>query len=81
MFTEELAAYAQRKENLLRSCEGKFALFKGAEFCGTFDTEVAAYDVGIEHFGNVPFLIQHVEQKPKVVSFPALEFGVLHVHL
>ena len=81
LFTEELEAYAQRKEELLALCEGKFALFKGVEYCGTFDSASAAYDAGIDRFGNVPFLVQHVERAPAAVRFPALDLGVLHVHL
>ena len=81
LFTEELEAYAQRKAELLALCEGKYALFKGTEYCGIFDSAAAAYKVGIERFGNVPFLIQHVEREPAAVRFPALELGVLHVYL
>lgn len=80
LFAEELQAFDQRKEDLLRLCEGKFALFKGASFVGIFHSELAAYRVGLERFGNVPFLIQPVEREPRVVRFPALDLGLLHAH-
>jgi epoxyqueuosine reductase QueG len=80
LFAEELEAFSQRKEELLRLCEGKFALFKGTTFVGTFDTEVAAYRAGLGRFGNVPFLIQPVERETRAEWFPALDLGVLHAH-
>ena len=80
LFVEEVEAFAQRRDELLRLCEGKFALFRGKEFFGTFDTDAAAYNAGIEQFGNTRFLIQPVRRAPSVVRFPALELGLLHAH-
>ena len=80
VFAEELEAFAQRREELLRLCEGKFALFKGKEFFGTFDTDAAAYDAGIERFGNTRFLVQPGRRLPSVAQFPALDLGLLHAH-
>jgi hypothetical protein len=80
LFVEEVEAFAQRRDELLRLCEGKFALFKGKEFFGTFDTDAAAYNAGIEQFGNTRFLIQPVRRVPSVARFPALELGLLHAH-
>lgn len=79
-FREEQQVYEQMKPELLKLCEGKFALFKAAQFVGVFDTPEAAYNVGIERFGNVPFLIQPVELEEPVVRFPALDLGLLHAH-
>ncbi len=56
-FTEELTAFEHRKQELLNLCEGKFAVFKGSEFLGVFDTPQAAYDAGLNKWGNVAFLI------------------------
>lgn len=80
LFAEELEAFARRKEELLKVCEGKFALFKGTGFFGTFDTVEAAYNAGVERFGNVPFLIQPVKRETRAERFPALELGLLHAH-
>ena len=80
LFSEELKAFARRKEELLRVCEGKYAVFKGADFCGTFDTVEAAYNAGVERFGNVPFLIQPVKREAHAERFPALDLGLLHAH-
>ena len=81
LFAAELQAYERMKDELLRLCEGKHALFKGSEYIGVFDTPEAAYNTGIERFGNVPFLIKPVCRREPVEWFPALELGVLHACL
>ena len=80
-FAEELMAFERNKEELIKLCEGKFALFKGSEFIGVYDTQAAAYNVGIEKFGNVPFLIKPVVKQERVEQLPALHLGLLHACL
>ena len=77
-FTEELTAFEQRKQELLNLCEGKFAVFKGSEFLGVFDTPQAAYDAGLNKWGNVAFLIKPVVKEEKPQQIPALYLGLLH---
>jgi len=77
-FKEELAAYEAQKEELLKICLGKFAVFRGNEFLGTYDTMVAAYEAGISKWGNVEFLIKPILKEEKPEQFPALYLGLLN---
>ncbi len=79
-FEAENAAFESRKEELLKLCEGKFAVFKGEEFLGVFDSPQAAYAAGIEKYGNVSFLIKHVTSRERVEQVPALYLGLLNAH-
>jgi len=77
IFEEENKAFEQRKEELLRLCEGKFALFKGTDFGGVYDSFQAAYSAGIEKYGNVEFLIKPILREPVVEHVPTLFIGLL----
>ena len=79
-FQEELKAFESRKSELLDVAEGKFAVFKGAEFLGVFDTPAAAYDAGVSKYGNVPFLIKQVRETDRVEHAPAIFWGISHAH-
>ena len=79
-YSQETAAYEAKKAELVTLCEGKFALFKGTEFAGTFDTNNAAYAAGIAKFGNVPFLIKQVRQVDVVEQMPAFCLGLMYAH-
>jgi len=80
-FAEELAAFEAKKPELLKLCEGKFAVFKGAQFLGVFDTPMAAYSAAIAKWGNVPFLIKQVLKIERVESIPALSLGVINARI
>ena len=67
-----------QKEELLKICLGKFAVFRGNEFLGTYDTMVAAYEAGISKWGNVEFLIKPILKEEKPEQFPALYLGLLN---
>ena len=77
-FQEELLAFDKKKQELVQLCEGKFAVFKASEFLGVFDTPQAAYDAGLNKWGNVPFLIKPVVKEEKPQQIPALYLGLLH---
>jgi hypothetical protein len=79
-FSQEMTAYEAKKEELVKLCEGKFSLFKGAEFAGTFDTSSAAYAEGIARYGNVPFFIKQVLRTEVIEQIPALSLGLMHAH-
>jgi len=80
-FAEELRAYDLKKEELLKLCEGKFALFKGAEFGGVYDSAGAAYSAGIEKYGDGSFLIKPVLRVERIEQIPALQLGLLNACL
>jgi hypothetical protein len=80
-FTKELEAFSEKKEELLRVCEGKYAVFHKNEFLGVFDTHKAAYENGLSKWGNVPFLIKQVLKEEPVESMPALCLGLVHARI
>jgi hypothetical protein len=80
-FSQETIAFEKLKAELLKTCEGKFAVLKGDNFLGAFDTWLAAYQAGIKAWGNVPFLIKPVLEHEHTEFMPALVLGLIHVNL
>lgn len=78
ILTVERQYFAEMKPELLKHSEGKFALIKGRELVGTFDTQEAAYEAGIHKFGNVPMLIEPILSNEIVAHFPALQLGLIN---
>jgi hypothetical protein len=77
-FEEELKAFEARKPELLSVAEGKFAVFKGSEYLGVFDSPAAAYDAAVSKFGDVPFLVRQVRKVERMEQAPALSLGLLN---
>ncbi len=73
----EYAHYLTIKSNLLSQSTGKFALIKGEELVGIFDTDADAYRAGLGKFGNVPFLVVHVQEGEEKSWIPVLQLGLL----
>lgn len=78
---EELGYYREQKAELLKSHEGKFALIKGRNLLGVFDSQDAAYAAGLQRLGNVPMLILRIQREEPRVSNPALHLGLVHASL
>ena len=78
---EELAFYAERKADLLKTHEGKFALIKGRALLGVFDSRSAAYEEGVRRLGNVPMLIVRVQKEEPLAWIPALQLGLLRADI
>ncbi len=57
---EEIEAFGRMKEELLKHHNGKFAVFKGTEFIGAFDSLDNAAKEAIRRFGKGPYLIRQV---------------------
>jgi len=57
---EEIEAFENMKDELLRHHNGKFVVFKGKELIGAFDTFDNAAREAIQRFGNGPYLIRQV---------------------
>lgn len=66
---EELETFEKNKENLVRQSEGKYVLIKGKEIVNCFDTENDAIKVGLDRFGNVPFLVKKIERIEQTHNF------------
>jgi len=75
-FQDELKAFESRKGELLDIAGGKFAVFKGAEFLGVFDTPAAAFDAGVSKYGNVSFLVKRVLKEEQIEHAPAIFWGI-----
>lgn len=76
----EYKYYQSIKSRLLKESEGKYALIKGNELLGLFDTDIDAYQVGVSKFGNDPFLIIKVSSEEEKYWMPTLELGLLDVN-
>ena len=76
----ELQYYEEQKAELLKHYEGQFALIRGAELVGTFTTHEEAFTAGVENFGNVPFLIQTIEEETEFIQHPSLAVGIISAH-
>jgi hypothetical protein len=73
----EMAYFKQHLDELLAHHSGKFVLIHGTELAGVFDTMAAAYEVGVQKWGNVPMLIRQVRQDDPIETVPALMHGVV----
>lgn len=62
ILAEELETYEKNKQNLLRDNRGKYVLIKGKEVINVFDTQADAVKVGIDKFGNSPFLVKKIQE-------------------
>jgi hypothetical protein len=58
---QELATFDAHRAELLGQAAGKFALVRGEDINGVFDTEADAIREGYRQFGNVPFLVKKIE--------------------
>lgn len=74
---EEYRYYESIKANLIGKSKGKFALVKGKELVGTFDTDQDAYKAGLLKYGNTPFLIIRITEVDETGWIPILELGLL----
>ena len=76
MLDSELEYYDAHLHEWLPEHRGKFVLIKGDSLVGFFASEEEAYEDGLRHFGNQPFLIRRVAAEEEVVHLPALLLGL-----
>jgi len=69
LLQQELAAYKAHKTDLLATAEGKYALVRGDEISGTFESLDDALAEGYRKFGNVPFLVKQITAVDAPVNF------------
>ena len=74
---EELAFYRENLGQWLQESLGKFALIKGQELAGMFDTRKDALVEGIDRWGREPFLVKEVEAHERTLIAPALILGLM----
>ena len=56
----ELKVYAENKNHLLGTAEGKFVLIGKGRLVGVFDSKMDAIAQGYQIFGNAPFLVKQI---------------------
>ena len=61
--------YEENKAKLIKEANGKFVLIKGKEIVNIFDTQMDAIKVGIDKFGNDPFLVKKIEEVDQKQNF------------
>lgn len=76
----EIKYFESHKSDLLKNHTGKFALIKGDQFIGAYDTMQAAFDEGIDKFGVVPFLIKQILEVEPIEKIPALTHSFIHAN-
>lgn len=80
MFEQENKFFEEKKFELLKYHEGKYALIKGSDLHGIFDTDRRAFEVGVEKFGLQSFMIKHILEKDEAIRIPAYSLGVINAH-
>lgn len=78
---KELALFEKLKPELLKSYDGKFALIRGDEFIGAFDSAENAYNEGVKRFGREAFLVKRVSKEEEVYRNQALSLGLMHARI
>lgn len=77
---KELAFFNENKGEWVKIYPDKYALVKGRELIGAFDTAEAALAEGAKRFGSTAFLVRRVNQTEENVFIPTLSLGLLHAH-
>jgi hypothetical protein len=77
----ELATFSKMKADLLRDHAGKFALIKGDQLIGSFDTAENAFSAGVERFGREPFLVRKVTEQEEVYRNQAFALGLMNARI
>jgi len=60
---------------LLAQAPVKYALIKGSEVAGTFDSENEAVGAGYRRYGNEPFLVKHIVEADLPLTFATFNLG------
>ena len=69
LLKEEIETYKKNKEELVAKHNGKFVLIKGTNIIDVYDTQKDAVKIGLDKFGNTPFLVKKVEEIEPVQNF------------
>lgn len=78
---KELKYFESIKAELLKNHAGKFALIKGEEFAGAFDSPENAYIDAVKRFGKDIFLIKRISDQEEVYRNQALFLGLQNAHI
>jgi hypothetical protein len=73
---QEWDFFEQQRLDLLAQAPGKYALVKGSELIGIFDTELEAVRAGYQKIGNEPFLVKHIVEADIPLQFTSFTLGI-----
>ena len=75
---EELKTYEENKQELVEKANGKYVLIKGKIIVDIFESEQDAIKMGIDKFGNVPFLVKKIEEVEQTQNYTSnlIKIGV-----
>jgi len=65
----ELEFYQAKRKELLAKAKNEYALIHGKKLEGTFISKTDAIKRGYELFGNVPFLVKHIVEVERTLTF------------
>ena len=71
----ELDFFERHRLELLERAAGKYALVKGSELIGVFETELDAVRTGYQCFGNDAFLVRHILEADVPLKFTSFNLG------
>lgn len=69
LLSKEIETFNKNKEVLLRENSGKFVLIKDGDIVDVYDSQNDAIKVGIDKFGNSPFLVKKIEEIEQAQNF------------
>jgi len=73
---QELDFFEQQRVELFARAPGKYALVKGTELVGIFDTELEAIRAGYQKIGNEAFLVKHIVEADVPLTFTSFNLGI-----
>ena len=80
MLDQEIAYYQHHLLEWLGSNAGKFALVKGSELIGFYNSIGEALSEGARRFGLESFLVRRVVSSQDEIKVPALTLGILYAN-
>jgi hypothetical protein len=72
----ELAFFESHRLELVDRAAGKYALVKGSELVGVFETETEAIRAGYQRFGNEAFLVEQIVEADVPLKFTSFNLGI-----
>ena len=77
ILAEEIETYEKNKVYLLENHSGKFVLIKGDKIIDIYETKNDAIKVGIDKFGNSPFLVKKISEIEEYHNFTSNMIGII----
>ena len=66
LLEKELVHFERIKGELLKTYKDKFALIRGEEFIGAYDSPSNAYEEGVKRFGKELFLVKRISDEEEI---------------